>query len=430
MIHTAIYYLLIAFVFLFPISTAASNGVLILLVVFWLSDKELKQNIKTLLKDKIFIILMGLVTLFTLSTFFSVVYDKAFLMNSGLKNESVFIIKHFVWLSLFYAIYTTSLNSQNNSKILNAFLVAIFFSECVSYLLFFEVIDAPSFIAHGLLIREASAHSPVPFMHHTFYSFFLSVTILFLLDQLFRFHGSKTKQLVIAVFFSSAIINLFINGGRTGQLALIIGIMIYTTLKFEKKYIVAAIGFLFGVFMLAYNFSPTFKERVAMASSDISKMTQNDFNTSWGARMAVNITACHYLTDSNSNFIFGAGAGQAKKEFITFASHNMPENIHLAIKNLSHLHNQYIQSWVDGSIFSLLLLLLLLYFFIKTATRENRHLVFALAGIIAFSFLSDVILYRPHPYLLVLFVFAYFSLEKRKVPKQTPNDTASSQSSQ
>jgi len=243
----------------------------------------------------------------------------------------------------------------------------------------------------------------------------LSIAILFLVDQLFRYHNSKTKQILIAIFLTSAIVNLFINGGRTGQLALIIGIFIYIALKFEKKYIFVAMGFLVGIFILAYNFSPIFKERATIASSDISKMTENDFNTSWGARMAMNLTTYEYLTNSTANFIFGAGAGDAKKEFNDFAKENMPKNISEVIEAFNQLHNQYAQTWMDGSIFSLLLLLLLFYFFIKTATQENRHLIFAIAGIIAFSLIPDVMLYRTQPYLLILFVFAYFTIEKRKI---------------
>ncbi len=415
MIHASINYLLVAFVFLFPISIAGYNTALTILVFLWLIEKKFNEKFEIISKDKFFFVLIGLIALLVVSTLFSSTHDQAFFMNSGLKNEFIFIIKHFIWLSLFYVIYITSVAPKDNLKIINSFLIAIFFSEFISYLVFFEVIDALSFIKKGLLLREASADFPVPFMHHTFYSFFLSIAILFLVDQLFRYHNSKTKQILIAIFLTSAIVNLFINGGRTGQLALIIGIFIYTALKFEKKYIFVVMGFLVGIFILAYNFSPIFKERATMASSDISKMTENDFSTSWGARMAVNITAYHYFSDSTSNFIFGAGAGDAKKEFMTFASDKMPDNIYHAIKDLSHLHNQYIQSWIDGSIFSLILLLLLLYFFIKTATQENRHLVFAIAGIIAFSLIPDVMLYRPQPYLLILFVFAYFTIEKRKI---------------
>jgi len=102
------------------------------------------------------------------------------------------------------------------------------------------------------------------------------------------------------------------------------------------------------------------------------------------------------------NFIFGLGAGDAKKKFFEYAK-KQDKNIYKTIKIVKHLHNQYLQLWMDGSILAFLLIIL---YFIYLYKYSPIPLTAGFIAIYAFSFIADVMLYRPKTYILFLFISA------------------------
>ena len=277
----------------------------------------------------------------------------------------------------------------------------MFFSEVVSYLIFFHLIDINFFKNLGLLSRGAKYDDPSPFMHHSFYSLFLAISILLIFDNLNRFKG--VFKVISILFLISATVNLFINGGRTGQFALIFGALSYALFKYRKiKALLITFIVLIAVFLSACNFSVVFKNRINLAFSDIKKLKYKNYNSSWGQRVASNIAFVKIILNNPKIFVFGCGAGDAKKIFFEEGKKLAPLEVKY-LKNYQHLHNQYFQLWCDGSI---LVFILIFFYFFYLYKYVPLPLSIGIISIFMFSFLADVMLYRPKPYILFLFISA------------------------
>ncbi len=331
-----------------------------------------------------------------ISTLFSHSIKNGFLISSGYKNEYQFIVKHFIWLFSFYILLITS--KIEKKKIITSFLLGMFFSEIVSYLIFFHLINIDYFKHLRLLNRGVSYINPSPFMHHTFYSVFLAVSILIILDNLKNFNGFLK---VLSLFFLiSATVNLFINGGRTGQVAFLLSIVIYMEFKYKNfKVFVGSLFILIGIVFLGYEFSPVFKQRAKLAFQNIELVKKGNFDTSWGKRIAVDIVGFEILKKPKV-FVFGLGAGDAKKEFYAFAK-KYNKKMYNQFKNLVHLHNQFLQFWIDGGFLLFLLYVLLFYFWTKFSPTP---LTIALITVFIVGSFADVIIYRPKTFMLFLFL--------------------------
>jgi len=415
MINKSINYLMVAFAFVFPVSIAAANILLALMLVIWLLDNNLQNKITQLKHEKIFLLLIGIVVLMLLSALFSDSYANSFLAKHN-KNLFRIILSHYLLAPLLLMIFITSIEKKYLQIIISSFLASIFFSEIISYSIFFEIIDVNYFQSLHLMYQLASPLNPTPFMHHTAYSVFLSVAILLLIHKIIHY-PNKYMKLFLIFFLISATANLFLNGGRTGQIAFILSILTYVLFRFKTNFksIILTLVMLITIIFTAYNTSPVFHKRVNIAITDIQKIFTGNYNTSWGVRAASNMVAIDYLLSSPSRFIFGAGAGDAKKEYQDFGKENFPEHIAKPTTILSHLHNQYLQLWFDGTLFALLLFLTFFYYLFKLPVSNNyKPLLYALLVVIMFSLFSDNLVFRHKSFFLFLLIASYFIVLARE----------------
>jgi len=399
MINRVINYLMIIFAFVFPISIAGVNILLGIMIFLWIIEGNFKEKFNKLLHCKFFwgilIIIFGLL----FSVFISKSTINGYLISSGIKNEYDFIFRYIIFYSFLFVIFLTSVDNKFLKKILSAFILGMLFSEIISYLIYFKLIPIEKLKHMGLIYRNAYPWDPSPFMHHSFYSIFLSITILILIDN---FLGLKNKILkfFMSIFIATATINLFINGGRIGQIAFVLGFLLYSFFKFHKKYFIFSIlGILLVVFS-AYKFSSIFHKRINFAINDLKLIKKSNYKTSLGQRIAMNKIVIEYL----KLHPFGGRAGENKRNILDFAK-SYDKNLFNTIKNYVHLHNQYFQYWIDGTIFTFLAYLFIL-FYLPFKTKDI--LVMAIFLIFALSSFSDVLMYRPKTFLLFLFLSSYF----------------------
>ena len=392
--------LIYLYALIFPISGALSNIILGLLIILSIIENHFKEKLNIIKNNKLVWIIYAIPFLIFISTLFSPTSSNGFFMNSGIDNEYEFIFKHFIWLNfLFLILITSNFDIQQTIKM---FLIGMFFSEIISYSIFFHIIDLNYFKNLGLLTQKSSYNDPSPFMHHSFYSIYLAVSIILILDNLDKF--KNIYKLISIIFLLSATTNLFLNGGRVGQIAFFIGIILYIYKKFGNiKIISITTLILFLIFITAFNFSPIFKSRINLAYDDINKViSEKNFGSSWGQRIAADITTIKIMIHNPKYIIFGFGAGNAKEIFFKKGKENAPNEIKY-LNGYSHLHNQFLQLWVDGSIISLILIILFFYFLYKC---NPSPLTLGFIGIISFSFIADVMWYRPQTYVLILFISA------------------------
>ena len=344
-----------------------------------------------------------------LSALFSNSYHNGFLAN-GEKSILRVITTHYFLVPLIIVIMVTSIEKKTLNLAISAFLAAIFISEISSYLVFFHLIDVDYFKSIHIIYKYSTVDNPSPFMQHVEYSVYLSIAILFMLQQLIVNKNIWIRSFIL-LFFISATINLFINGGRTGQLIYILSMLTFALVyfRFSLKMTIATVFSIVAVIFIAYNFSSTFHNRVHEAFMNIEQMQKGNFNTSWGSRAASNIVALDYLASSPKRFLLGAGAGDAKKVLLEYTKEYFSPNYYDAIKHLAHTHNQYLEYWIDGTLFSLLLFLAYFILLLKLQVpKEYKPLLFAFAVAVAVAASTDVPLFRYQPAMLIMFITGYF----------------------
>lgn len=420
MIQKLLQYSFILFAFTLPLSRGAFNFFFALSLLFWVLDGNFRYKIETIKKRKILWIFLLIALLTMLSALFSHSYHDGFLAH-GEKSIIRVVTTHYFLVPLIIVIMVTSIEKRTLELAISAFLIAIFISEIASYLVFFHLIDVDYLKSIHIIYKYSTVDNPSPFMQHVEYSVYLSIAILFMLQQVLV-NKNIWIRLFVLLFFISATVNLFINGGRTGQLIYILSMLTYALVyfRFSLKMAIPTIFAIVTVITIAYNFSSTFHKRVHEAVMNIENMQEGNFSTSWGSRAASDIVTLNYLTSSPKHFFLGAGAGDAREEWLKYAKEHFSPNYYEAIKHLAHTHNQYLEYWMDGTILSLILFLSYFILLIKLPVpKEYKPLLYAFAVAVAVAASTDVPLFRYQPAMLIMFLTGYFitlSCKKEEAP--------------
>ena len=344
-------YALIAYAFSFPISKAATNLFEVLAILLWLFEGNWREKF-SLYKENLLTIVIALLIGFSL---LSILWHG----NSETSLRYIAKYRHLLPIFVFYS----SFERRYISHILSAFLAAMFISEVVSYGIFFELIH----------YKNISPTDPTPFMSHMTYSTILAFTVNILLVRFFYEKELKYKLFYI-FFFITATTNLFINGGRTGQIIFIV--LIFITILYSVKHKLKAIGIsmivLLVTFSLAYNFSPNFNKRSNGLSTDINNVVvHNNYDGSGGARLALSIMGVHTFLEHP---ILGTGVGYTMKDIVKYANESHFDGEYF--KGFSDYHSGFLTISVQLGIVGLFISLLIIYslFTFKYANREYKLL--------------------------------------------------------
>jgi len=378
----------IAYAFLLPFSKAfpVFTGPYFILL-FWLLEGNFSLKIKMIKSSKAIQFLL----LFFL---FSIV---SLLWSDNIVEGRKLLRYYFAIVMVTVSLYT-SMQEKFVKYILYAFLFSMFISEITSYGIYFE----------WWSINGKISANPAPFMHHTIYSVFLAVTIFLLISQVKNTSTPLFLRILELLFLVSSSINLFINGGRTGQLALIFGALAYTSVYFKKKiYLLYTLLILIVVFVSAYNLSPNFNHRVHQAVSDIQHIQQGNLQTSWGTRVAIKIVSRDIIKD---HFLLGVGMGDSMDTYKAYVSQPELKKFHFS-KHMHHLHDQFIQILVQTGIVGFSLFLLFFYFLFKVVFTSSNDFIkaplFSILIVFIFSFFTDVP-FKNFTAGLFAFVIGYF----------------------
>lgn len=362
-------YALIVYAFSFPISKAGTNLFEILAIVLWILEGNWKEKF-ALYKQNILSIAIALLIGFSL---LSILWHG----NAELTFKYVVKYRHLLIIFVFYS----SFDKKYASYILSAFLVSMFISELMSYAIFFELIH----------YKNISPSDPTPFMSHMTYSTLLAFTVNVLLVRFFYEKDLKYKFFYI-FFFLTATINLFINGGKTGQIIFIVLILVtvFASVKHKLKAFAISMSTLFIAFFLAYNYSPNFHNRANQLYSGVTNMVNdNNFNGPGGYRTGLSIIGINtYL----QNPILGTGIAYNIKNPETNITNKMLKIIN--VQRFADYHSAFItisvQLGIVGLIISLLILYSLLTFKIQNKEYKLLSLLFAISFIM-FSFTHNTL---------------------------------------
>jgi len=343
--------LLILYAFSLPFPFAKHIAAAIFFL--WFVEANYKTKISCLLKTSS----VKALILFTIYIFLSILWTEA-----PFKEVFSYIFQHkYILISL---VMLTSLKKQNIPNIINAFLLGMFISELISYGIFFEVINMG--YPHQFF---ATPNDPAPFFDHLDYSVFLAITALFLLYKIIKNKNHYYKA-YFALFFISSTTNLFLIGGRTGQIAFIFSIILLFLFSFKKKIkaIFIALVLIITILFLAINISATFKSRAINAQKSISEVIlEQDYHSSWGQRAACWIVSGEIISH---NLFLGTGL---KDNLVYFKEtvKNGPEE-YKVIAWFPHLHSEYLEITTSLGIIGLILFLSIFYFIVTYRYQDKE----------------------------------------------------------
>ena len=336
------------YIFSLPLSIAINNILLVLLTLFWIFFGDKKETIHTIKNNPV----VFTVLLFYIFLVFSFLWSSHYQWGLGilLKEKNL----------LFLPILITLIKDEEKDFFIKTFIISMSISELISYGIKFQIIPAFS---------RATVYDPTPFMTHIFYNPFLAFTIYLLLFYLIKSSSSKIVKVVSIMFIVTMSINMFITGGRAGQVAYfaLITLFILQVLRVNFKSIfIIFIGLplIFGIF---YTSSNIFHQRVDYAINEI-KNADKQIHSSLGLRVAF---AKDALCVIKKHPILGAGLGDYYKDYQKCNQDIFKGKLNVEKRFKFNPHNMYLFAYATGGILTFLALLAIMFVEIKIGLNSN-----------------------------------------------------------
>ncbi len=363
------HYLLVSLGFFLPLTVAGGNLIIGIIVLIWLFSGGYQRKISQIINNRLAIA--------------SVLFFSAHVVGLIWTEDMLWglhIVQKMWYFLLLLPILITIVKKEDIRYYISAFLLAMMLSELLSYLVWFEVIPA---------FKNATLINPTPFMSHISYNPLLAFTFYLISHEVVFNKKLKDMQRYMYGFFALTItVNMFITGGRAGQVAffIIASILIFQLYGKNLKALLFSILMILGVFFTAYNNSALFSERFDRIENEISNY-DNFKDTSVGLRLTF---AIHSWEIIKNNVFIGVGTGDFPNEYKKI---NMSKTPQLA--NARNPHNMYTLILTQLGLFGLFTLLYIFY------------VQFRIAAVSESKFLKDVGLILPILFLIIMWSDSY-----------------------
>ena len=308
--------LFIAAFFLLPLTVLGNNIAIWLISIIWLLSGNYSKKLQQVRSNKLAIA----------SIFFFLLHLIGLLWTEHLEWGLEISRKMLPFLFVL-PIFLTISRKENHHLYVGAFLLAIAISVGLSYLIWFGLIEP---------FKYATIDNPTPIMSHISYNPFLAFAIYLILNKLLS--GDKLSQInrAIYTFFAFALtFNMFITGGRAGQVMFFVALMLLAFQHFRDSQIKATITALIAIIVISsfsYNFSNIFQERVNSALDNVIHYQDNK-DTPVGQRITFVLNSYDIFINSP---LIGVGTGDFPFEYSEVNSINSPNEI-----PTSQPHNMY-----------------------------------------------------------------------------------------
>ena len=362
--------LLIILAFLMPLTVFGANFIVVVICLLWIFSGNYKSKFNEIIDSKL---MLASITFFVLH------------LVGMIWTEDIrwgWHIIHKMWyFLLFFPILYTITNKKYIKFYISSFLLAISFSEILSYLVWFELIEP---------IKQATVYNPTIFMSHIQYNPILAFAIYLVLHEiLFNKKLLKLELALYSFFAVSMTFNMFITGGRAGQVMFFAMLAIIIFQYFRTEWLKAIVVILIvtsTIFFTAYQSSTIFHNRVLETISSIENYESNK-GTSLGIRIAMTLNSWEVI---KKNPILGVGTGDFPLEYKKVNQKNTPD-----LPNATNPHNMYILILMQLGIMGLVSFGSIFYFQIKQSFLSKN------------KFIRDVGLTLPLLYLVIMWSDTY-----------------------
>jgi O-antigen ligase len=343
-------FLLIILAFLMPLTVFGGNLIIVIICVLWLFSGNYKSKFDQIINNKLMLA----------SIVFFCIHLVGLLWTEDLAWGLHIVHKMWYFIGLFPILYTI-VRKDYISHYISAFILAISITEVCSYLVWFEVIEP---------FKNATISNPTPFMSHISYNPILAFAIYFVLHEIF--FNKKITNLVFSLYSFFAIsmtINMFITGGRAGQVMFfaMIAIIIFQFFNTQKIKALFLISFLIpGIFFTAYTTSDLFQERVDAAVKNSLFYSENKAS-SVGLRITFALNSWEAI---KKNPIIGVGTGDFPIEYKKINKINTP-----GLPNTTNPHNMYVLVAMELGALGVISMLSIFYYQIKLSFNSSNKFI-------------------------------------------------------
>jgi O-antigen ligase len=350
------HFLLIALAFLLPITVFGGNLIIVVICILWLISGDYKSKFNQIINNKLMIA----------SILFFCIHLVGLIWTEDLAWGLHIVHKMWYFIGLLPILYTI-VRKDDISYYISAFLLAISITEVCSYLVWFEVIEP---------FKNATVENPTPFMSHISYNPILAFAIYLVLHEIF--FNKKMTNFVFSLYSFFAIsmtVNMFITGGRAGQVAffaMLVVLIIQILDKQRIKSLIAIFIVIPGIFFAAYQVSDLFQQRVNLA---VNETLTYDRNGHWGFgthnSISYRITfALNSWEVIKENPIIGIGTGDFPIEYKKINQINTPE-----LPNTTNPHNMYTLIVMELGVIGLISMLSIFYYQIKLSFNSSNRFI-------------------------------------------------------
>jgi O-antigen ligase len=374
--------LLVVFAIVLPMWIAPSYIIAGLICLFWLLQGNLKNDFKKIRNNK----LVWAIVAYFLLHIVGLLWTENFAEGPNkVARASLFLL---------VPVFMMVLKEEHVEAIIWSFLLSMMLSCIFSLIIYFGI--------NPVHFKPNGAGFPVYFqMHHTHYSVYLAISIIISLYYLlFNKQEGKVNKIIAGIMSVVFIYDLFICGGRTGQVIFFVYLIVLTFKYFGKKWIRAMTVLIIMVpfiFLFAFKYIQPFKDRATRAIFEITQYHE-DKKTSIGQRFvyaqnSMNLFLEHPLT--------GVGTGDFETELKKIHKRDTP-----TIQFDVDPHNMFLLEMGQFGILGLISFLSIFYAQISIALQSknpvHKFLGFITPMVFAMINFTDICLQLHFPTMLFI----------------------------
>lgn len=338
--------LLLFLAFLLPLTVFGANLIIAIIVVLWFCSGNYKSKINQITSSKILIS----------SIIFFLLHLIGLLWTKDIDWGLHITRKMWYFFILFPVLYCIT-SKKFIQYYIYAFLAAIFLTEVVSYLVWFELITP---------FKNATLKNPTPFISHISFNPILAFAI-YIIAYKVVFDRNLDKILFYLYCFSIVAMSftMFLTHGRAGQVMYFFVITILTLQYFRSqktKAILILLVIIPSMFLITYHSFDAFSERTDQALLTLFNYSEMK-TTSVGQRISFALNSIEVIKD---HLIFGVGTGDFVVEYDKVHYRNTPEII-----STTNPHNMYILVGVQLGLVGLISLISVFYYQLKFSLQNS-----------------------------------------------------------
>jgi len=390
--------LLIALFFFIPSHVAPVYSLTALMLVLSAIEGRFAEKWAALRQDSLFWIFQAFYWIFPLSLLWT---DD---LHAGLKMVGRY---SFFLLS---PLYLTIARREHTFRYISAFLTGVACAELLAYYNWLQMHAFPDWPAGIRVTREAE--DTAPFVDHILYAPILAWAAYLAAHR--SLFGARRLRPLFAILTLVTLGNLVFSGGRAGQLAFLILLVVLVFQRFARRPALAAIvsGVLVaGIAVGSYTGNDYLRARVDMAIDEATHHEEG-FDTSTGRRLMFQTNSARLVAEHP---LAGVGAGDFVAEYERINERYSPQWV-----TTTNPHNQYLFVLATTGVAGGLILLLVQFPPALWQRRQDglNHLRVALAVFIAVVCLFEDYLWRSNTSLL----FVLFAVVLLGRPHGDPQD--------